>query len=600
MGTGAFPCCIGGVVRQSKYLRDGTIIIFLSIFLLCQSGISLAAGVIQLPRSGQEKCYDPTTDLEISCTNASAAGQDGYFRAGVDWPNPRFTNPDGTTPVTGSIILDRLTGLQWSRDASTPTVGNCTGGMMNWPSALYYVACLNTNYYLGHSDWRLPNALELESLVNFNVSDQSLWLSAGGFLNVPTATGSSFLSSTSDDSLAVWTLNLAKGELFSVPKPPLSLTSYNVIYLRGGNGGAVQLPRTGQTSCYDQGPHGNIIQTPCSSTYGQDGNSAAGAAWPNPRFTVRSGTVTDNLTGLIWLQDAYCAGTDLTWENAMSWAANIHSGTCGLTDGSNQGEWRLPNVIELLSLIDFEYTEPPLSNTAGTDHLTLSGEPFANVQANYFLTSYYLTSTTFSSDPTRFRKINFMTMNMANDAKLSPFRVWAVFDNRKRLTTSFSGTGSGTVTADCSNGCWYPKSSTASLTAIPDSGSYFVWWTGGCSGMNALTTTTMDATKTCTAAFTSCASAPIKNLHSGLTFTAAQGINTAYNDDYTSFFGRTDTLALLMTTDSGNLAFNLNKNIILQGGWDCGHVGKWTSPAFINGTITISKGSVVFDGIVIL
>ena len=37
-----------------------------------------------------------------------------------------------------------------------------------------------------------------------------------------------------------------------------------------------------------------------------------GVAWPNPRFTDNgNGTVTDNLTGLIWLKNANCFGKEL-------------------------------------------------------------------------------------------------------------------------------------------------------------------------------------------------------------------------------------------------------------------------------------------------
>lgn len=123
---------------------------------------------------------------------------------------------------------------------------------------------------------------------------------------------------------------------------------------------------------------------------------------------------------------------------------------------------------------------------------------------------------------------------------------------------------------------------------------------GGCSGLNALTTTTMDASKTCNAVFSPCSSPPIKNLQSGDTFSAAQGIQVAYNDSQTCPSGRTDTLELLMTKFSGDLIFDSAKNIILQGGWDCGQTGRWTSPAFIDGKITISDGSVTFDKVVIL
>jgi hypothetical protein len=64
--------------------------------------------------------------------------------------------------------------------------------------------------------------------------------------------------------------------------------------------GTVALPETGQTTCYDT--EGDVI--PCAGT-GQDGDIQAGVAWPDPRFRDNGdGTVTDNLTGLMWLKDA--------------------------------------------------------------------------------------------------------------------------------------------------------------------------------------------------------------------------------------------------------------------------------------------------------
>src|SRR5512139_2423823 len=68
---------------------------------------------------------------------------------------------------------------------------------------------------------------------------------------------------------------------------------------------AIALPRTGQDACFDA--EGSVV--PCVNT-GQDGDKRAGAAWPSPRFTDnRDGTVTDNLTRLIWLKDANCTDT---------------------------------------------------------------------------------------------------------------------------------------------------------------------------------------------------------------------------------------------------------------------------------------------------
>ena len=58
--------------------------------------------------------------------------------------------------------------------------------------------------------------------------------------------------------------------------------------------GPAPVPKTGQTSCYDE--FGDEIN--CAST-GQDGDYQQGILWPNPRFRDNgNGTVTDNLTGL--------------------------------------------------------------------------------------------------------------------------------------------------------------------------------------------------------------------------------------------------------------------------------------------------------------
>lgn len=62
------------------------------------------------------------------------------------------------------------------------------------------------------------------------------------------------------------------------------------------------------------------------------------------------------------------------------------SSLCGLTDGSNAGEWRLPNRLELESLLAVYYWAPSLANTYGTAQW-VEGDPFTNVRFNYYWTS---------------------------------------------------------------------------------------------------------------------------------------------------------------------------------------------------------------------
>ena len=64
-----------------------------------------------------------------------------------------------------------------------------------------------------------------------------------------------------------------------------------------------------------------------------------------------NGTVTDTWTGLVWLENANCVDLPMTdgvgranWDDANAGAALLAHGTCGLTDGSSPGDWRLPTA----------------------------------------------------------------------------------------------------------------------------------------------------------------------------------------------------------------------------------------------------------------
>jgi hypothetical protein len=111
------------------------------------------------------------------------------------------------------------------------------------------------------------------------------------------------------------------------------------------------------------------------------------------KFTDKGdGTIRDNDTGLIWLKDASCSelhGTEsggmANWVGAKSAAAALADGTCGLTDGSAAGDWRLPDNAEWGWMFNNPYEEPALVNTVG-DAQWKEGDAFTGVQSAYYWT----------------------------------------------------------------------------------------------------------------------------------------------------------------------------------------------------------------------
>ncbi len=161
------------------------------------------------------------------------------------------------------------------------------------------------------------------------------------------------------------------------PSPTMH-TLDEIYYKINAIAGSSSVPKTGQTTCYNTS--GGSIDCTADGGPGQDGDLQKGIEWPNPRYTINGdGTVTDNFTGLVWLQNANPDGASMGWAEAFDFCNSLASGAAGLTDGSVAGDWRMPNIRELFSLVNFAYGTPAISNTAGTGQWA-PGEPFNNLQ----------------------------------------------------------------------------------------------------------------------------------------------------------------------------------------------------------------------------
>ncbi|WP_420209428.1 DUF1566 domain-containing protein [Candidatus Electronema sp. JC] len=99
------------------------------------------------------------------------------------------------------------------------------------------------------------------------------------------------------------------------------------------------------------------------------------------------GTLTDRRTGLLWLKNANCAAffeedqsggkNSRSWHEARVAASRLGDGFCGLKDGSQAGDWRLPTREELLEI----------SNDVSGGQKWEAGEVLLDIQPFYYWSS---------------------------------------------------------------------------------------------------------------------------------------------------------------------------------------------------------------------
>jgi hypothetical protein len=169
-------------------------LLFAALMLLSLNAALVSAAPAELPKTGQVTSYGTGTI------------DDGALQRGIAWPDPRFTVASSATGTGSGMVTDKLTGLVWLQDANC-ILTNYTGfdtdqtsgdGWVTWQHALDFVAGINNGTYpncgAGHTDWRLPNVNELESLVHAEFTKETTcggscgtntaWLNTKGFSNV--------------------------------------------------------------------------------------------------------------------------------------------------------------------------------------------------------------------------------------------------------------------------------------------------------------------------------------------------------------------------------------------------------------------------------
>ena len=180
-----------------------------------------------------------------------------FVRGNTDYGKNNFKdNKNGT-------ISDLATGLMWQKSDSKKA--------MSWEDALSLAQQRNKEKYLGYIDWRLPNAKELQSIVDYSRSPQktnsaainplfevSQIIDEGGKTNYPFYWSSTSHKNIRDGRSAVY---VCFGEALGFFKPPFSQGRGRLQDVHGA-GAQRSDPKTGNPSDYPQGhgPQGDVIR----------------------------------------------------------------------------------------------------------------------------------------------------------------------------------------------------------------------------------------------------------------------------------------------------------------------------------------------------
>jgi hypothetical protein len=168
--------------------------------------------------------------------------------------NDFFDNGDGT-------VTDRATGLMWQQSDSE------TG--LDWQEALARVEEKNAQGFLGYHDWRLPNAKELQSIVDYTrapavtgsaaidpVFTCSVITDEGGAVNYPFYWSSTTHANQRNGEAAAY---VAFGEGLGWMSDPLGTVRLMDVH---GAGCQRSDPKTGDASDYPygRGPQGDVVR----------------------------------------------------------------------------------------------------------------------------------------------------------------------------------------------------------------------------------------------------------------------------------------------------------------------------------------------------
>jgi len=328
-------------MKQKTYRKMSTLMMsLLAVLLLGLAGCEEEPGTETDPAdnlpdisgyaiigTNQSNFYNNRSAISAPASGEAFYGQNAHYPGNT----PQYQdNGDGT-------VTDLVSGLMWQQSCDMNGDGVIDhSDKMSYSDA---VAGASTYALAGYDDWRLPNIKEQYSLILFSGEDPSGYegtntdglvpfidsdyfdfaygdTDAGErIIDAQFATTTLYVSTTMNGAETMFGVNLADGRIKGYGTGPMPGQNedkqYYVLYVRGNT-------EYGINDLLDNG----------------------------------DGTVSDQATGLMWMQDDN--GEGLLWEDALSYAES--------TEFAGYNDWRLPDAKELQSIVD--YTRSPSTTSS--------------------------------------------------------------------------------------------------------------------------------------------------------------------------------------------------------------------------------------------
>ncbi len=283
--------------------------------------------------TNQTLCYDESDGDSETCVGE---GQDGDYEG--NQPNYSFCN-------SGEVVVDNNTALMWQASSDTDgTEGLTKDDQLSQADAESYCEGLT---YGNYSDWRLPSTKELVSI--YLMSGEDLSAKTGATTNgeyVDTAGVEPFLDANYFD---IGYGDTSAGE--RIIDGQYATSTLNITQVRSGitynqmDGFFGVNFADGHIKTYETDPTYGDFYTRCVR-----GNTDYGVN----NFTDNGNeTISDSATGLMWQKND-------SGDPASTFSVALAS--CEAATTGDKTDWRLPNMKELHSIVD--YTRSPDNNSS--------------------------------------------------------------------------------------------------------------------------------------------------------------------------------------------------------------------------------------------